>query len=106
MTKWIKEKWEWLVAGIILLIGIVASSKTKNKVKEKDLQARLDTEKKIAKDQEEIRINSQIKKDEILKDYEDGTTVIQKEEKERIEELSNDPDALDNYLQNLGLNKK
>jgi len=106
MTEWLKEKWEWIVGGVILLIGVLASSKTKNRVKEKDLKVRLDTEKKIAKEQEEIRINSQLKKDDILKDHEAGTTLIQKEEKERIEELSNDPAALDDYLQNLGLNKK
>ena len=106
MTKWLKEKWEWLVAGVILIIGLIASSKTKNRVKEKDLKVRLDTEKKIAKEQEEIRINSQLKKDEILKDHKVGTTLIQKEEKEGIEELSNDPNALDDYLQSIGLNKK
>jgi hypothetical protein len=106
MTKWLKEKWEWLVAGVILIIGLIASSKTKNRVKEKDLKVRLDTEKKIAKEQEEIRIKSQKQKDQILKEHDKGTILIQKEEKERIEELSKDPDALDDYLQSIGLNKK
>ena len=106
MTKWLKEKWEWIVGGIILLIGLIASSKTKNRVKEKDLKVRLDTEKKIAIEQEQIRINAQKEKDQILKEHNKGTVLIQKEEKERINALSNDPDALDDYLQGIGLNKK
>ena len=106
MTKWLKEKWEWIVGGAILLIGLLASSKTKNRVKEKDLQVRLDTEEAISEKQEAIRKNSQKEKDDILKAHVKGTVLIQKEEKERISELSNDPGALDDYLQDIGLNKK
>jgi len=104
--KLLKEKWEWFVGGIILLLGIFASSKTKDKVKEKDLKIRLDAEKDIAVKQEEIRVNSKKEREKIIKDHEIGTTLIRKEERERIDELSNDPAALDDYLQNLGLNKK
>ena len=104
--SWLKEKWEWILGGLLLLIGILSSTKTKNKVKEKDLEVRLKTEKEIQKKQSEIRSKSEVEKDKILKNHEKGTVQIKKEEDERITELRSNPEALDKYLKSIGLQKK
>lgn len=104
--SWLKEKWEWILGGLLLLIGILSSTKTKNKVKEKDLEVRLKTEKEIQKKQSEIRSKSEVEKDKILKNHEKGTVQIKKEEDERITELRSNPEALDEYLKSIGLQKK
>ena len=104
--NWLKEKWEWVLGGLLLLIGILSSTKTRNKVKEKDLETRLETEKSIQKKQTEIRLESEANKNKILKNHEQGTVQIKKEEDERISELRNNPEALDEYLKSIGLQKK
>ena len=90
----------------MLLIGILSSTKTRNKVKEKDLETRLETEKSIQKKHSEIRLESEANKNKILKNHEQGTVQIKKEEDERISELRNNPEALDEYLKSIGLQKK
>jgi len=104
--NWFKERWEWFVGGILLLIGIFSSTKTNNKVNEKDLKIRLKTEKDIQKNQAKIRSNSEVEKNKIIKNHEKEKVQIKKEEKERIKELKDDPEALDAYLKSIGLQKK
>ena len=108
IKKFIKDKWEWIVGGIVAILAIISmkKSKSKEKIEKKDLEIELKTEKTIQAEQEVIRKNSEIKKEEILKDHEDGTILIQKEEKKRVLELKDDPEAMQKYLAGIGLNKK
>jgi hypothetical protein len=104
--KFIKEKWEWFVGAILLLIGVFASSKTKNKTREKDLEARLANKEKISVEQ--IRISDKYHKNEleILSENDALFKKVEKEKLDRIKELSGEQKKLDDYLKKAGLTKK
>jgi len=108
IKKFIKDKWEWIAGAVFAILAIISmkKSKSKEKIEKKDLEIELKTEKTIQAEQELIRKNSEIKKEEILKDHEAGTILIQKEEKKRVLELKDDPEAMQKYLAGIGLNKK
>lgn len=104
--KFIKEKWEWFVGAILLLIGVFASTKTKNKTREKDLEARLANKEKISVEQ--IRISDKYHKNEleILSENDALFKKVEKEKLDRIKELSGEQKKLDDYLKKAGLTKK
>jgi len=94
------------VGAILLLIGVFASSKTKNKTREKDLEARLANKEKISVEQ--IRISDKYHKNEleILSENDALFKKVEKEKLDRIKELSGEQKKLDDYLKKAGLTKK
>lgn len=104
--KFLKEKWEWLLGIVLLLIGVIASSKTKSRVKEKDLEAKIDNKEKTRVAQIKITEDYHNKEIEILSKSNEKASRIEKEKKDRIKELSEDHSKLDDYLKKAGLTKK
>ena len=107
--KWLKEKWEWLSAGLFVLIGILAvfsTRKTKNDVDEKSAENQRDTERKIAEKQKDLTDNFLEEKDKLGKDRdnipEEVNSIIGKER----EKIKDNPDLIDDHLKDLGLTKK
>lgn len=94
------------MGAILLLIGVFASSKTKNKTREKDLEARLANKEKISVEQ--IRISDKYHKNEleILSENDALFKKVEKEKLDRIKELSGEQKKLDDYLKKAGLTKK
>lgn len=105
IVDWLKEKWEWIIGGLIVLIGFLASRKTNSKVKEKDLEVRLKTEKSIQESQESIRLQSEKDEKDILANHEKEKDLIEFEKDNRVKELKDSEEKIEKYLKDKGITK-
>lgn len=100
LIKWIKEQWEWIVAGLIAIIAISASKKrdSKEKISKSDLEYENEKNKKIAKGQEKLYKEYIEEKSQVQKDFDEKVELIAKNQEKRKKELENNPDELDRIL--------
>jgi len=109
VLNWLKEYWEWVAAGVVALFAFALGRRgrsidlelAENKNKENDV-IQASSEKELAgtiaageKHVEEI-LNTHAEAFEKLKQAEDDRNKL-------VEELSNDPDAIDKKLKELGI---
>ena len=104
--NWIKERWEWFLGGIILLIGIFSSTKTKNDVKEKDAKARLEALKELQNKQRKLTEDYIEEKKEISKKRNDVATKVEVKIEKEKEKIKKDKSLIDKHLKDAGLKKK
>lgn len=99
----IKDKWEWIVGTILLLLGIFSSTKTKNNVSEKDNEAKRKREEELRKRQEALSEQHAKNIKDIYKEKEEKEDIAKKEVNDLKEKFKNDPKALSEYLRSKGL---
>lgn len=103
---WLRAQWKWLLAGLAIFLafvgGILASRR-----KETILLPPVDKEQKeIEKETEIKRIELEVKKSaEVVRlkdEYAQTIEKLNKEQKQRFEELKEQPDELSGWLLELG----
>ena len=106
MKEWIKAKWKWITGGVIIVLGVLSTKKTKNNVKEEDAEAAKRAAEKIAKDQEKLTKDYVTKKEEIRNKKDNVEKDVKKKLEEEAERMKKDNSLIDAYLNSKGLKKK
>ena len=98
--QWLKDKWQWLVGGVLAIIAIVASSKRDSKkiVKEGDIELEKKRSEKIIAAQEDIYEEHIAKRTSAQEEFARKSEKIAEIKSTRKEELENNPEELDRIL--------
>jgi hypothetical protein len=98
--SWIKEKWEWMLAGLLAIIAIAASKKRDSidKVEKGDSKAKAQRDQKVNEEQKETYEEFISKRSEAEEQHREDTKKIAENKKDRQKELENNPEELDNIL--------
>ena len=109
MRKWLKKHWEWVAAGVVALFAFALGRNSRkvdlkiveNKEKEIDIiQAANDKELAATQAAGEKHV-SEIKN--IHAETDQRLKQAEEDKKRLVEELANDPDAIDKKLKELGI---
>ena len=98
--KWFKDKWQWLVGGVLAIIAIVASSKRDSRkvVKAGDNEFEKKRGEKIIAAQEDIYEQHLEKRSAAQKEHARKSEKIAEIKSARQKELENNPEELDKIL--------
>jgi len=98
--KWFKDKWQWLVGGVLAIIAIVASSKRDSRkvVKEGDSEFEKKRSEKIIAAQEDIYEQHLEKRSAAQEEFARKSEEIAEIKSSRQKELENNPEELDKIL--------
>ncbi len=98
--KWLQEQWQWIVGGLLAIIAIAASKKRDSigKVEKSDSKAKSNRDQKVNEGQKKAYQEFISKRSEAEEKFREDIEKITENKKERIKELENNPEDLDNIL--------
>ena len=109
MLNWFKKYWEWAATGVVVLFAFVLGRKGRGvnlemaEVREKEIDiANKASEKELAA----TKAAAEKHVEEILNTHAEASEKLKQAEEDRdklVEELANDPNAIDNKLKELGI---
>jgi len=109
LMNWLREKWEWVVAGLAAILVLALGSRGKNSAKrrlslrEKEILIEKEAcEKELAASQAAAEKHAdELKK--VHKEADEKLKAAEEEKKQLVKHLKENPDAIDEKLRELGI---
>jgi hypothetical protein len=106
---WLKDKWEWVVAGLVTILAFVLGSRGKNSakrrvnLKDKEILIQKEAcERELAASQAAAEKHADELK-RVHKEADEKLKAAEEEKKQLVKHLKENPDAIDEKLKGLGI---
>ena len=106
---WLKDKWEWVVAGLVTILAFVLGSRGKNSakrrvnLKDKEILIQKEAcERELAASQAAAEKHADELK-RVHKEADEKIKAAEEEKKQLVKHLKENPDAIDKKLKELGI---
>ena len=106
---WLKDKWEWVVAGLVTILAFVLGSRGKNSakrrvnLKDKEILIQKEAcERELAASQAAAEKHADELK-RVHKEADEKLKAAEEEKKQLVKHLKENPDAIDKKLKELGI---